>query len=124
MALLPSVFAISMASGSSLTPATEIPGTWCYVYLQVPTMTGGFGADTQILVRGSADGTTFYRYAVPVVGTATVAAPDFAVASGTTQKIVQIPGFGLRYIQLETTAVATAGVASNNPFKIICVSNQ
>jgi hypothetical protein len=113
-----------MVSGSSLTPGTNLQGLWCYVFLQIPTMTGGFGADTQIIVRGSADGITYYRYAIPGVGTSTVASPDFAVASSTTQKIVQIPGFALPFIQLETTAVATAGVSSNNPFKFICVSNQ
>lgn len=124
MAIQPSVFQVTMVSGASLTSALDLRGSWGYVYLAIPTMTGGFGADTTIILRGSADGTTFYPYVNPGTATFATSTDNFVIASSTTQRVVYLPNFSLRYVQLETTAVATAGVTSNTPFKFICVPNQ
>lgn len=125
MAFQPTIFTIpSMVSGNSLTTGFPIPGNFLYMYLQVPTMTGGFAADTRIMIQGSYDGVTYYRYSNPETNTFVVGTNDFIIASGATQRMVLIPSFSFPFIKVETTAVATAGISSNTPFKVICVSNQ
>lgn len=125
MAFQPQVFTVpTMVTGNSITSTLALPGNYLFMYIQIPTMTGGFGADTRIMFQGSADGTTFYRYSNPEANTFVVGTNDFIIASGATQRMVLIPNFSLPYLKVETTAVATNGIASNTQFKIICVSNQ
>ncbi len=125
MAFLQQVFTVpSMVSGSSLTSSVEIPGSYLYMYLVIPTMTGGFAADTSIMLQGSGDNSTFYRFSNPESNTTPIGANDFIIKSSATQRMVYIPNFAFRYVKVETTAVATAGITSNAPFKFICVSEQ
>lgn len=125
MAFLPQIFTVpTMVTGNSITSALTLPGNYLYMYLQVPTMTGGFGADTRLMIQGSADGVTFYRYSNPETNTFVVGTNDFIINSGATQRMVWIPNFSFPYLKVETTAVATNGIASNTQFKVICVSNQ
>lgn len=49
----------------------------------------------------------------PASAAATV---DFAIGSATTNRVVQIPAQGLRYLKVETTAVVSFAAA----FQIIC----
>lgn len=125
MAFAPQVFTVpTMVTGASLTTIITVPGNFLYMYLQVPTMTGGYSADTSLHIQGSADGTNFFRFSNPENNTTPVAANDFTIISGATQRMVNIPNFCMPYLKIETTAVATNGVASQGQFKIICVSNQ
>lgn len=124
MAFLPQVFTIAtMVTGATQTPGYQIPGSWLYVYVQVPTMTG-YSADTPIYVRGSADGITYFRFVNTETNTNTVGANDFQIVSATSQRLICISNFAFRYIILETSSVATNAIASFSPFKIITVSNQ
>ncbi len=121
MATLQQVFSHqSMVSGASVTSSIELPGVYEYVYLVVPGMLQ-FSADTQIFIQGSADNTTFYRYALAAINTSSVQTNDFVIASGASQKIVNIPNFSCRYLKIETTATVTA---PSSVFKIIAVSEQ
>jgi hypothetical protein len=113
-----------MVSGSSQTSMLTLAGNFLYVYLQVPTMTGGYAADTKIMLQVSGDGSTFYRFSNPENNTNTVGTNDFQIVSSATQRMICVNNFCFPYLKVETTAVATAGVANNNPFKLICVSNQ
>lgn len=125
MAFLPQYFTFPLhASGASQTSALTIPGNYLYCYLQVPSMTSGFGADTRIMLQVSADGTTFYRYSNPETNTFIVGTNDFIIVSSATQRMVLLPNFCFQYVKVECTAVATAGISTQNAFKIICISNQ
>jgi hypothetical protein len=113
-----------MVSGNSITSVLTLPGSWTSVFIQVPTMSVGFNADTSIFVLASADGTTFRRYGVVSVNTSSVQYNDFQILSAASLKMINIPGFSFNYMKLETTAVATAGVSAMSPFTIICTPNQ
>lgn len=125
MAILPQVFTVpTMVTGASITSAIEMPGVFLNMYLQVPTMTGGYGADTTLHIMGSGDNITFFRYANPESNTNTAGQNDFVIVSGCTQRLVYIPNFAFRWAKIETTAVATNGVTAQGQFKFVVVSNQ
>lgn len=125
MAFVQTVYNVPLCvSGSSKTSSIEMAGDWLYMYIIVPTMTSGYGADTQIFIQASADNVNFYRYGNPEVATLLAGTADFAIKSSATQRAIWVPNFAFRYALIETTAVASAGIVSSTAFKFVCVSNQ
>lgn len=113
----PRVFAASFVTNASLTNAIDLGGSYLYVSIEVPGSLGTmFGAaSTPIYVQGSSDNINFRRYTE--ILTATVA-NDFAIASSMSNRIINIPYFGMRYVKLEASATVTGGVVPA-AFKII-----
>lgn len=114
---LPSVYTVSALTAASVTSAIELAGAYNYVYLVVPSMAAGYGADTKIFLQASFDGTTYYRMAEVLTNSV---ANDFSIATSVTQRVVYLPNFAARYVKVETTAVVTSQT-SIQPFKFICV---
>lgn len=125
MAFIPQLFNIpTFVTGATFTPRVELPGSYLFVYVIVPTMTAGYStASTPIFINGSADGTTFYRYSNVETNTNTVGTNDFTIVSATSSRIINIPNFALRYIELEISGTCTTPAAAGQ-FKLVCVSNQ
>ncbi len=108
----PQIFTVVCASG--VTAGTfSLPKSYSQVYLVVPTMTSG----TDIGVRASGDGTTYYRMIHPLPVTASVQSVLFNIASSITQKVVPIPQAGT-YGQIELTTAMTATPVT---FYLLCV---
>jgi hypothetical protein len=124
MAILPQVFTVpSFVTGASISSALEVPGSFLFQYLVVPTMSAGYSAQTPIYLQGSYDGNTFFRYTNPESNTITVGVNDFAIASSVSQRMVYLTNFAFRFVRIELSATATTPAAVT-PFKFICVSNQ
>lgn len=132
MAFLQQVFPVMFASAAtnvSVTASIEIPGVYVYAFLQIPTMTSGYGAaSTPIWLQGSSDGVTFVRITNPEPTNNTLVAGinDYVVASSVSQRLVPLPVSVPRYMRLEISGTCTNPTAqtSVNPFKFICISNQ
>lgn len=123
MATLPQVFTLPLiVSGASVTSGFETPGVYTKMYLQVPTMSGGYSlASTPIYIKVSSDGTNYVRYSSPEVNTSPVAVNDFIIASSVSSRMVYLQDLSTRYIQVELSANASAGAASLGQFKVITV---
>lgn len=123
MATLPQVFTLPLiASNASVTSGYETPGVYTKMYLQVPTMAGGYTtASTPIFIKVSSDGITYVRYSNPEFSTFPVGVNDFTIASSVSSRMVLLPALSTRYIQVELSANASAGAASLGQFKIITV---
>lgn len=127
MAILPQTYAVpTMPSGNSVSSALELPGTYLYMYLEVPTMSVGYTASTPIYIRGSSDGTTFRRVTNTdtTTNTLVIGVTDLIIASSVSQRFVPLNNFAFRYLQLEVSGTATGANATPLPFKVVCVSNQ
>jgi hypothetical protein len=125
MAFLPQVYSVpSFVTGASITSSLELPGSYLYLYLVVPTMSAGYSAaSTPIYVQASADNSTFYRYVNVESNTNTVGANDFIIVSSTSQRMINITNFAFRYVRFEISGTCTTP-ASATPFKLVAVSNQ
>lgn len=123
MAFLPQLFTVpTMVTAASLTPSLQLPGSYLFVYLIVPTMTAGYSvASTPLYIQGSVDNVNFYRYVNVETNTNTIGANDLTIVSATSQRIINIPNFAMRYMKVEISGTATS-VATN--FQVLCVSNQ
>lgn len=130
MATLPQVFLLPLvASGASVTSALEVPGVYTKMYLQVPTMAGGYSlASTPIYINVSSDppgsaGTApvLVRFSSPEVNTSPVGSNDFTIASSVSSRMVFLGQLSTRWIQVELSANASAGAASLGQFKVVTV---
>jgi hypothetical protein len=105
-------FAVTMASGGTLTSALNLGKTFQKVYLDVPSMTSN--SNIHIHAAASVSG-TYRRVALPVIGTATIGHNTFTIGSATTNRVLEIPA-GLQFIKIETTATCDSGQI----FNVLC----
>lgn len=128
MAFLQQAYPIAFKSSVtnlSQTSSLEMPGSFLYVYLMLPTMSVGYSAAaTPIYLQVSPDNVTFYRFSNPESNTSVVGANDFTIQSSVSQKAVLIPSFGFRYVKLEISGTVTAPASQTSGFYFVTVSNQ
>ena len=130
MAFLPQVYQVQFSTATtagSVTSALELPGSYLYLYLQVPTMSVGYSkASTPIYLQCSHDNVTFYRYVNNEVTNNTLVAGinDYVIASSVSQRWINLPNFAFRYMRLEVSGTVTNPTAMTGGFKIVAVSNQ
>jgi hypothetical protein len=110
-----SVFSAQIASGASTSTGINLARGWPNIAVQVSTMST---ATVVNLYNSTDSGSTYYQVMTPVVNTTTVGVNALSIATGvaTGGGLVQLPVYGLSYIQFRTTAVVSGGVN----FKIIC----
>lgn len=107
-------FAILIASGVTLSSATDLGGSYKDVAIAIPTMPSG----TDVFLRGSdeIDGTFRRLYHPSKVDSTTPTL--IQIDSSITNCIVPVP-FHVRHVKVELTTAMTDSV---NTFKLICSS--
>ena len=110
-----SVFAVTMTSGNTITSMLGFGGAWQHVFLRVPTMTSG----TEIYLKAgvSSQATDGFRVMFPPVNSSAAQVNTFSVASGVSQRVMEAPIGGLRYIAVE---FSTATTATSQSFQFFC----
>lgn len=100
---------VTMVSGASTSTPLDLNTGWNVLLVQVSTMSTAAAISVQNSLDG---GTTYYNVFQPSINSATVATPQYFIASGvgTNGGITQIPIAGLRQIQFLATAVVSGGV--------------
>lgn len=107
------IFPATMAAGATLTAEIDIKNYYQVVRLLVPT----HASATDWYVQGCEEsGGTFRRIAHVAANTASVQLNDFRIASGISNRLVEIPGVNFQYIKIEASTANTAQVG----LKLIC----
>lgn len=114
----------TFVTGATQTPGMATPGVFLSMYLIIPTMSTGYAGDTQIWVRGSADGVNYYRFANVESNTFVVGTNDFTIASSVSQKCLYLPSFSFPYMKVEVSGAVTSNISLAPQFKVVCISNQ
>lgn len=106
-------FAVSMASGGTLTSAVDLGKAYAKISVLIPSMTSG----TDVYLQGSnaSDGTFRRIYHAPSASTSVVGAQF--VGSAVTNCIVPFNNVHVRHIKIEHSTAMTATIAA---FQIIC----
>lgn len=107
-------YAATISSFATASSEVDLQRAFTHIAIEVPTMT----SNTQLHIQAASEsGGTFRRVAGVVVNTATVAAPDVAIPSSVTNRVVSVQfGVPVQYVKLETTAVISFSAA----YKVLC----
>jgi hypothetical protein len=98
-------YAVTMASGGSLTTALDASRSWDKAYIHIPTMPSA----AQVYIQASETATgTFVRVYQPTLNSSTVGTNVFTIVSNLTNAMVPIPN-GLRYYKIETDVSCAGG---------------
>lgn len=96
MGMPQTVFTTSLASNVTLGNSVDLGHSWRFVNLEIPTAASG---DFQ--VYGSSDNSIFR----PIHSVSSVTA--FNIPSACTQRIVEVPAGGIRYLKVRNTSGCT-----------------
>lgn len=108
------VFAVSMASGETLSTAVDLQKAFNKISIVIPTMTSG----TDVYLQGCATSTggTYRRINHAPTTVSSVVGAQF-VGSAVTRCIVPFNNVHVRYLKIELSTAMTATTAG---FEIIC----
>lgn len=112
MGFIPAKFICSLPTGASVSNSIDLGANYGFVWIEVPTMTAKTDASTPIYVQASSDGTTFRRLASVETNTIAVGVNDFFVASSVSNRFVNCPSVGFRYLKMEVSGTVTGAGGS------------
>lgn len=120
MGFQPIKFPSTMATNASISNGVDLGSNYGFIWLEVPTMATAFAtAATPLFIQASSDNVTFRRICNIESNTTTVGVNDFQISSSVTQRFVNIPALGFRYLKVEASATVTGAVVSPI-FNFIC----
>lgn len=110
-----SIFKVTMTSGNTITSLLDLGGAWNRVFMRVPTMTSG----TEIYLKAGTDPADVdgFRVMFPPVNTSAAQVHTFSVASGVSQRVMEVPLAGIRHVFVE---FSTATTATSQSFQFFC----
>lgn len=107
------VYNATMAAGATLSVEVDLKRYFRTVRLLVPTHAS---ASDWYIQACEQSGGTFRRIASVNANTATVQLKDFTILSAVSNRMVEIPALGARYVKVEASTANVAAIG----FKFIC----